>query len=185
LAGILVCVAGEAEVAPASGVPGAILSGQGSLNIGGVSHATTLSGTGTLTVSGVRAAVQELRDSSLEELRRLVDEYRQAHQAAGTIDILATKVETTTRMGNVARLLRTAAKWGVVTIIAALIGAGVDHEVADLMGWTPPPITIVRQMSAAQMDELSREIVEHLEQMRHQLDSGQPSSKAEPKDSSP
>ncbi len=53
------------------------------------------------------------------------------------------------------------------------------------MGWTPPPITIVRQMSPAQMDELSREIIEHLEQKRHQLESGQPLSKVEPRDSNP
>jgi ribosomal protein L29 len=168
------------------------MRGQGSLTSGvTVSAAAGLSGSGTLTVGGVRAAVQELRDSSLDELRRLLDEHRQAldelRQARTAddttgIDALATKVEARAKMPNVARLLRTAAKWGAVTIIAAVIGAGVDHEVSDRMGWTPPPITIVQQMSPAQMDELSHEIIQHLEQMRHQIESGQSSSKVKPKE---
>jgi len=111
-----------------------------------------LSGVGTLTAGGVRAAVQELRDSSLDDLRRLLAEYCGAHKAADTAgaDILVAEVETKTRMVNVARLLRAGAKFGVVTIIAAVIGVPVAREVNDLMGWTPPPITIVRQMSPAQ-----------------------------------
>jgi hypothetical protein len=46
----------------------------------------------------------------------------------------------------------------------ALIGVAVEHEVNDLMGWTPP-ITIVRQMSPSQLDELSHQILQQLEQM--------------------
>jgi hypothetical protein len=36
-------------------------------------------------------------------------------------------------MGKVAHLLRAVAKWGVVTIIASLIGVAVEHEVNDLI----------------------------------------------------
>jgi hypothetical protein len=52
-----------------------------------------------------------------------------------------------------------------VVVIASLIGVAVEHEVNDLMGWTPPPITIVRQMSPTQLDELSHQILQQLEQM--------------------
>jgi hypothetical protein len=122
---------------------------------------------GTLTVADIRDAVQELHDSSVDELKRLIVEYYQAGQAGHTTDIdtLAAKVETTTRMVKVARLLRLGAKWGAITIITSLIGVPVDHEVSDLMGWTPPPITIVRQMSPRQMDELSHQILQQLERM--------------------
>ena len=73
---------------------------------------------GMLTVGDIRDAVQELRDSSLEELRRLLAGFSRAHKAGDTTDtdILAAKVGTTTRMGMVAHLLRAGAKWGVVTI---------------------------------------------------------------------
>jgi hypothetical protein len=39
------------------------------------------------------------------------------------------------------------------------------------MGWTPPPITI-RQMSPAQMDKLSHQILQQLEQMRQWQEHG-------------
>jgi hypothetical protein len=122
---------------------------------------------GTLTVADVRDAVQELCSVGFVELRRLLAEYYQAGKAGHTTDTdtLAAKVETTTRMVKVARLLRVGAKWGAVTILASLIGAPVDHEVSDLMGWTPPPITIVVKMSPAQRDELSHQILQQLEQM--------------------
>jgi len=73
---------------------------------------------GMLTVCDIRYAVQELRDSSVEELRRLLAGFSRAHKAGDTTDtdILAAKVGTTTRMGMVAHLLRAGAKWGVVTI---------------------------------------------------------------------
>jgi hypothetical protein len=63
---------------------------------------------GTLTVGDIRDAVQELRDSSRQELRRLLAGYSQAHKAGDTTDtdILAAKAGTTTRMGMVAYLLR-------------------------------------------------------------------------------
>lgn len=105
--------------------------------------------------------------------------------ALSGVDALVAKVKTRTRIVNVAPLLRAAAKWGVLTIIAALIGTAVDHEANDLMGWTPPSIIIVRQMSPAQMDELSHQIIQQLEQMRRRLEHGQPSSRVEPKDSNP
>lgn len=148
---------------------GAHLSGEGSLTAGGtISAAAQLSGVGTLTAGGIRAAVQELHDSSVEELKRLLTEFLATQRAGGSRDPrnLAAKVETTTRMVSVARVLRAGAKWGIVTIIASLIGAGIEHEVVDLMGWTPPPITIVRQMSPAQMDELSRQIMQQIDLRR-------------------
>jgi len=40
------------------------------------------------------------------------------------------------------------------------------------MGWTPPPITIVRQMSPSQMDELSHQILQQLEQMHQWQEHG-------------
>jgi hypothetical protein len=156
-----------------SSMPAATLAGEGSLTAGGtISAGALLSGVGTLTTGGVRAAIQELRDSSLEELRRLLAECYGARKAGDTLDtdLLAAKVETTTKMINVAKLLRAGAKWGVVTIIASLIGVAVTHEANDFMGWTPPPITIVRQMSPAQMDELSRQIIHHLQEMQQRCE---------------
>ena len=41
---------------------------------------------------------------------------------------------------------------------------GGEHEVNDLMGWTPP-IRIVRQMSPSQLDELSHQILQQREQL--------------------
>ena len=115
---------------------------------------------GMLTLGDIRDAVQELRDSSLEELRRLLAGYSRAYKAGDTTDtdILAAKVGTTTRMSMVAHLLRAGAKWGVVTIYREPDRRCGEHEVNDLMGWTPPPITVVRQMSPSQMDELSHQI---------------------------
>ena len=147
---------------------GAHLSGEGSLTAGGtISAAAHLSGMGTLTTGSIRAAVQELHDSSVEELRRLLTEFLLAQKAGVSTDTdnLAVKVETKARMVSVARVLRAGAKWGIVTIIASLIGVGVEHEVNDFMGWTPPPITIVQQMSPAQMDELSHQIIQQIERM--------------------
>jgi hypothetical protein len=40
------------------------------------------------------------------------------------------------------------------------------------MGWAPPPITIVRQMSPSQMDELSHQILQQLEQMHQRQEHG-------------
>jgi hypothetical protein len=58
---------------------------------------------GMLTVGDIRDAVQELRDSSVEELRRLLAGFSRADKAGDTTDtdILAAMVGTTTRMGMV------------------------------------------------------------------------------------
>jgi hypothetical protein len=48
----------------------------------------------------------------------------------------------------------------------------VEHEVNDLLGWAPPPITVVRLMSPSQMDELSHQIFQQLEQMRQWQEHG-------------
>ncbi len=68
----------------------------------------------TLPVGDTRDVVQELRDSSLEGLTRLLAGYSRPHKAGETTDtdILAAKVETTTRIGKVGHLLRVGAKWG-------------------------------------------------------------------------
>lgn len=121
-----------------------------------------------LMTADIRAVVQDLHDSSPEELSRLRDAIQEAERAEGIAnpDNLAAKVETTTRMATFARLLRSGARFGLVAIIASAIGAPVQYGVDDLMGWTPPSVTIVRQMSPAQMDELSHDIVEQLKQMQ-------------------
>lgn len=159
----------ESEVTPDGSTSGANMAAESTLAVGGViMPAARLSAAGRVTVGDIRDAVQELRESSLDELRRLVAEYTQAHKAEDTTDagILATKVEAATNMARVAHLLRLAAKWGIVTILASLLNIPVEHGVTELMGWAPPSITIVRQMSPSQMDELSRQIMHQLEQSR-------------------
>ena len=125
---------------------------------------------GTLTVGDIRDAAQELRDSSLEELRRLLAGYSRAHRAGDTTDtdILAAEVETMTRMGKVGHLLRAGAKWGVVTIYREP-----DRRCGscNTFGCTTA-ITIVRQMSPSQMDELSHQILQQLEQMHQRQEHG-------------
>jgi hypothetical protein len=167
-AGILVRMPDRPKIPPMTG-GGARLSGEGSLTAGGtIAPAAQLSGVGMLTATGIRAAVQDLHDSSVEELKRLLAEFLAAQKAEGSADVsnLAAEVETTTRMVSVARVLRAGAKWGIATIIAGLIGIGIEHEANDFMGWTPPSITIVQQMSPAQMDELSREIMHQIDLRR-------------------
>jgi hypothetical protein len=162
----------EPDLRPVT-VGGLHLSGKGTLTAGGpISPGAQLSGVGTLTAGGIRAAVQEIHDSSVEELKRLLTEFIAAQSAGNTADAgdLAAKVETTTRMVSVARLLRAGTKWGIVTILASLIGLGFEHEANDLMGWTPPSITIVQQMSHAQMDELSHQILQQIEHLRQPQD---------------
>jgi len=130
--------------------------------------AMRISATAMLTVHDIRCVVDELRESSLEELRRLLDDYLRTHKAGDNTDAdaLATRVKNKTNMAKVAGLVRVAAKWGVITIIAAVIGSGVDHEMGELMGWTPPSITVVRQMSPSQLDELSHQIMQQLQHRR-------------------
>jgi hypothetical protein len=74
---------------------------------------------GLLTVGAIRDAAQELRDSSRQELRRLLAGFSRAHKAGRYYRYRypgRAKLGTTTRMGMVAHLLRAGAKWGVVTI---------------------------------------------------------------------
>jgi hypothetical protein len=127
----------------------------------------TMSATATLTVGAIRDAVQELRDSSLEELRRLLAEYDRANKAEHTADssALAAHAAETTGMPSLAKLIRAGAQFGIMTIIAAVISGPVTYEESNLLHWTPPSITVVQQMSPAQMDELARQIERHLEQM--------------------
>jgi hypothetical protein len=99
----------------------------------------------------IRDAVQELHDASLEDLRRLLAEYDRATAPTG--------------MPSLAKLIRAGAKFGIVTIIAAIIGAPVTYEESNLLHWTPPSITVVQQMSPTQMDELAHQIERHLEQV--------------------
>ena len=98
----------EPEAPPADGMSGG--ESNPIIAVGGITlPAMRLSG--TLTVGDIRDAVQELRDSSLEELRRLLAEYSRAHKVGDTTDtgILAAEVGTTTRMGKVGHLLRAGA----------------------------------------------------------------------------
>jgi hypothetical protein len=71
-------------------------------------------------------------------------------------------------MPDVAKLIRAAAKFGIVTITAAIISSPVNNEESSLMHWTPPSISKVRQMSPAQMDELACQIEHQLEQLEQQ-----------------
>ena len=120
----------------------------------------------TLTVNGIRDAVQELRDSSLEELRRLLAEYDRANKAGHTADRSVPAAHAETKgMPNFAKLIRAGAQFGIMTIIAAIISGPVTYEESNLLHWTPPSITVVQQMSPAQMDELAGQIERHLEQM--------------------
>jgi hypothetical protein len=108
---------------------------------------------GTLTVEGIRDAVQELHDASLDDLRRLLAELDRASETTG--------------MPSLAKLIRAGAKFGITTIIAAIISGPVTYEESNLLHWTPPSITVVQQMSPAQMDKLARQIERHLEEMAH------------------
>lgn len=151
----------EPEVTPTVSI-----GGQSRLTAGGViPRSATLRGEGTTVAGGtVRDAVQELRDSSLEELRRLLDLYIRDPANVAAVETLAAQAETT-GMPSLAKLIRAGAKFGIMTIIAAIIGGPVNNEESNLMHWTPPSITKVQQMSPAQMDELSRQIERHMEQM--------------------
>ena len=71
---------------------------------------------------------------ALRKLRSLLAGYSRAHKMGDTTDtgVLAAKVETTTRMGKVAYLLRAGTKWGVVTICREPDRVAVEHEVNEL-----------------------------------------------------
>jgi hypothetical protein len=123
----------------------------------------------------IRYAVQELHDSSLDELSRLQNAIQKTQSTGEAIDPdkLAAKVEATTRMATFSRLLRSGSKWSLAAIIASLISVPINYGVNDFMGWTPPSVTVVRQMSPSQMDELRDQILHQLEQMdqRQNMDS--------------
>jgi len=72
----------------------------------------------TAAVGAIRDAFRSCVIPALRKLRRLLAGYSRAHKAGDTTDtdILAAQIETTTRMGKVAHLLRARAEWGVVTI---------------------------------------------------------------------
>ena len=148
--------------------PGASMRGEGRLTAGRVIRGSaTLQGQGTIVAGGtVRDAVQELRDSSREELSRLLDLYNRDRAQLAGAETVATQAETT-GMPGLAKLIRAGAKFGIMTIIAAIISGPVNNEESNLMHWTPPPITKVQQMSPVQMDELTRQIERYLEQMAH------------------
>jgi hypothetical protein len=159
-------MADDPDVRPS--VPAAALSGEGSLTAGGALRpAAALSGVGTLSAGNVRDAVQELRDASREELQRLLDIYIRDRAQLAVAETLAAQAETTGKP-SLARLIRAGFKFGIMTIVAAIISGPVGHEEGRLMHWTPPSITVVRQMSPAQMDELSRQILRELEKMQHE-----------------
>ena len=63
-----------------------------------------------------------------------------------------------------ARLIRAGARWGIITIIAAIIGVPVEHAVDDFMDWNPPTVQVVQQMSRSQLDQLAQDIEHQLEQ---------------------
>jgi hypothetical protein len=123
----------------------------------------------------VRSAVQELHDVSRDDFHRQwsawsgwlasdpVVRRRALLVRRDEAEALAHEAEKS-RMPNLAKLVRAGAKFGIVTIIAAIISGPVNQAEADIMGWTPPSITQIRQMSPAQMDELSRQIEHQLDQ---------------------
>ena len=131
-----------------------------------------LRGEGGLVAGGtIRDAVQELHDSSREQLRLLLIQLSQAPRTVVVIDgldeDLAAQAEST-GMPSLAKLIRAAAKFGIMTIIAAIISGPVGNEESSLLHWTPPSITKIQRMSPAQMDELARQIEHQLQQFEHE-----------------
>lgn len=126
-------------------------------------------------LSTIRQAVQELHDASLEEFRQLLivrisssdptilDGLPEDEAAVEAVDALATDASGSGLPG-MAKLIRAGAKFGMITIIAAIISTPVEHEVDDFMGWNPPPVQVVRQMSSRQLDQLAQDIEHQMEQ---------------------
>jgi hypothetical protein len=100
----------------------------------------------------------------------LVHGQQAALQQAAANDALAARVEVA-GMPSLAKLIKAAAKFGALTIIAAIISGPVDNAERSLLGWTPPPVRVVRQMSPAQMDELARQVERKFEQWERRQDS--------------
>jgi hypothetical protein len=165
----------------------ASLTGSGSLSGGRFGPVVELSGEGRI-LGAVRAAVQELRDSSQDDLSQILAEIRalRAQQLVQPTAAAAVAVSAESRgMPRLGELVRARAKWGVITILAAIIGAGVEHEVYALAGWNPPSITVVRQMSRAQMDELAQQIEHQLEQWERSQQHGGQQPPTPPRQGSP
>lgn len=120
----------------------------------------------------IQAAVQEMHDSNRDEFRRLVA-FLKSSWSAGQVavplpaEMVASQAEKA-GLSAVAKLVRVGAKWGIATIIAAIISGPIQSEEAVLGHWTPPSITQVQKMSPEQMDELSRQIMHQLEQQMDQ-----------------
>jgi hypothetical protein len=122
--------------------------------------------------AAIRAAVQELHDASVEEFRQLLLTRIRSSDGIGfygiaedqaAVDALASGASTG-GLPEVARLIRAGARWGIITIIAAIIGVPVGHVVDDFMGWNPPTVQVVQQMSPSQLDQLAQDIERRLEQ---------------------
>jgi hypothetical protein len=157
--------------------PAASLTASSSFTVGGpVSPAVHLKGEGRLSIGTIRAAVQELHDSSHYELQERWNTWNQVNYLrvpavrGNEVAALADEADKS-RMTSLAKLIRAGAKFGAMTIIAAIISGPVNNTESDLFGWTPPSVTVVRQMSPAQMDELARQI-EHKLQQREQDQGG-------------
>ncbi len=138
----------EPRLLPADSTPGVVIDQI--YAVGGITL-PPMRISATLTADGIRDAVQELHDATLEELRRLLAEYDRGTDATG--------------MPSLAKLIRAGAQFGIMTIIAAIISGPVTYKEGEFLHWAPPSITVVQQMSPAQMDELAHQIERHLEQM--------------------
>jgi hypothetical protein len=147
--------------------PGASLASAGSLNANvTISTSVRMQGEGRLSIAVIRAAVQEMHDSSPADLGVLQEEVRalraQLAQPA-VIEAVAASAEKH-HMPSLARMFRSAAKFTALTIIAAIISGAASTAENSIMGWNPPSITEIQRMSPAQMDELARQIERQLEQ---------------------
>jgi hypothetical protein len=116
----------------------------------------------------IRAAVQEMHDSNRSDERRLSVSLASSWRVERAdvplpAEMVAAQAEEV-GLSSVAKLIRAAAKWGIAAIIAAIISGPIQYEEGNLGHWTPPPITEIVQMSPHQMDELSRQILQQVEQ---------------------
>jgi hypothetical protein len=122
--------------------------------------------------AAIREAVQELHDASVEEFRQLLMarisssdgiRFYDIAEDQAVVDALVSGASAR-GLPRVAKLIRAGARFGIITIIAAIISAPVDHEVNDFMGWNPPTVQVVKQMSPNQLDQLARDIERQMEQ---------------------
>jgi hypothetical protein len=116
----------------------------------------------------VQDAVQEMHDSSRADLELLSSRlvvYWEAKTTAVPLpaETVAAEAEKA-GLSAVAKLVRAGAKFGIASIIAAIISGPIVNEEGNLLHWTPPPISVVQAMSPQQMEELTRQIVQQVEQ---------------------